>query len=252
MTIKTEREIELMRESGQIVAGALKLAGEMVRPGLTTRALNAAIDEYITSQGAWPSFKNYGEPPFPAAACISINEAVVHGIPGDYVLQDGDIVSVDVGALKNGYHGDAARTFAVGNISAAAARLIEVTEQSFWQGIAYARAGNRLGDVSHAVEKTATEAGYSVVMELVGHGIGKDLHEEPNVPNYGRAGHGLRLQKGMALAVEPMINQGKRHIELLDDEWTIVTRDGMLSAHYENTIVITDGEPLVLTTWDEA
>lgn len=252
MTIKTDREIELMKVSGQIVAGALKLAGEMVRPGLTTKALNAAIDDYIISQGAWPSFKHYGEPPFPAAACISVNEAVVHGIPNDYVLKEGDIVSVDIGALKDGYHGDAARTFAVGEISSEAKRLIQVTEESFWAGIACAKEGNRLGDISHAIEKTATDAGFSVVMELVGHGIGKDLHEDPNVPNYGRAGHGVRLQKGMALAIEPMINQGKRHIELLDDDWTIVTRDGMLSAHYENTIVISDGEPLVLTTWEQA
>ena len=251
-TIKTKREIELMKVSGRIVGQALKLAREMVRPGITTKQLGDAIDDYIVSQGAWPSFKHYGEPPFPAAACISVNEAVVHGIPDGRVLQEGDIVSVDVGALKDGYHGDAARTFAVGEIDDAARRLIETTEACFWNGIAMAKAGNRLGDLSHTIEETAHKAGYSVVMELVGHGIGKDLHEDPNVPNYGRSGHGLCLQAGMALAVEPMINQGRRQIALLDDEWTVVTEDGMLSAHYENTIVITDGEPLVLTLEEES
>lgn len=248
-TIKSEHEIEFMRISGQIVAGALKLAGDMARPGVTTQTIDKAVEQYILDCGALPSFKGYGEPPFPAATCMSVNQAVVHGIPDSYELQDGDILSVDVGAYKNGYHGDAARTFGVGQISSEAKRLIETTEQCFWQGVKYATTNNRLGDVSHAIEQHALDAGYSVVLELIGHGIGENLHEQPDVPNYGRAGYGVRLQKGMALAIEPMINQGKRYIELLDDDWTIVTQDGKLSAHYENTIIIGDGEAEILTLY---
>ena len=245
--IKSTREIELMKQSGQIVAGALSLARKMAVPGVSTEEINRAIDDYITAHGAWPSFKHYGEPPFPAAACISVNEAVVHGIPNSYVLKEGDIVSVDVGAKLNGYHGDAARTFAVGEIDSEARRLIDITEKSFWAGIAIAKEGNRLGDVSHAIEEVAVAAGFGVVKELVGHGVGENLHEDPNVPNYGSAGRGPRLQAGMALAIEPMINEGTADIFLADDEWTVVTADHKRSAHYENTIIITDGEPLILT-----
>lgn len=245
--IRSAREIELLQQSGQIVAGALALAKKMIQPGLKTGVLNEAIDDFITNQGAWPSFKHYGEPPFPAASCISVNEAIVHGIPGSYILQEGDIVSIDVGAKLNGYHGDAARTFAVGNITDEDRRLIEVTEQSFWAGVKWARPGNRIGDISHAVEEVALAAGYGVVKELVGHGVGEQLHEDPNVPNYGRAGHGPRLQAGMVLAIEPMINQGTAEIVVLDDEWTIVTADRKRSAHYENTVVITDDEPIFTT-----
>ncbi len=249
--IRSEREIKLLQQSGLIVAGALALAKEMVRPGLKTSELNQAIDDYITAQGAWPSFKHYGDPPFPAASCISVNDAVVHGIPGSYVLQEGDIVSIDVGAKLNGYHGDAARTFAVGKISQEAQRLIDVTEQSFWAGARAARPGNRIGDISHAIEEVASAAGYGIVRELVGHGVGENLHEDPNVPNYGPAGRGPRLQAGMVLAIEPMINQGTASIAVLDDEWTIVTADSKLSAHYENTVVITDDEPILTTLLTE-
>lgn len=245
--IKSAREIELMKQAGQIVAGALSLARNMAVPGTSTEAINRAIDDYIMSKGAWPSFKHYGKPPFPAAACISVNEAVVHGIPDSYKLKDGDMVSVDVGAKLNGYHGDAARTFAVGEIDDEARRLVDITEQSFWVGIAMAKEGNRLGDISHAIEEVAVRAGFGVVKELVGHGIGENLHEDPNVPNYGPAGRGPRLQAGMALAIEPMINEGTADIFLADDEWTVVTADRKRSAHYENTIIITEHEPLILT-----
>lgn len=249
ITIKSAHEIELMRAANALVAEALKLASEAVQPGLTTMALSLMIEDFIVGRGAIPSFKGYpGEAgPFPAAACISVNDVVVHGIPGSYVLQEGDIVSVDIGTVVDGYNGDAARTFAVGEISEDKARLIAFTEQSFWDGIAQAKAGNRIGDISAAVQKTAEAAGYSVVRELVGHGIGTEMHEPPDIPNYGRAGFGPRLAAGMCLAVEPMINQGKASVYIEDDGWTIRTSDGLPSAHYENTIVVTDGEPEVLS-----
>lgn len=239
-----------MRISGAIVAGALKLAGEMIEPGLSTAELNGEIEKYIAGHGAVPSFKNYppgAKNPFPAGACISINDVVVHGIPGEILLAEGDIVSVDIGAYLNGFHGDAARTFPVGKVDDAVLRLIEVTEQCFWDGIAQARDGARLGDIGAAVQATAEAAGYGVVREMVGHGVGAKLHEEPDVPNFGRAGHGLRLQKGMVLAVEPMINLGTADIYMDDDGWTVHTADGLPSAHYENTIVVTDGDPEILT-----
>lgn len=254
VNIKSEREIELMRISGRIVAGALQLAGEIVEPGVSTGQLNGEIEKYIVSHGAVPSFKNYpagGENPFPAGACISVNDVVVHGIPGDLVLQEGDIVSVDIGAYINGYHGDAARTFPVGKVGEDRKRLIEVTERSFWDGIAYAREGHRLGDLSAAVQATAEAAGYGVVRELVGHGVGAKLHEAPDVPNFGRAGHGMRLRKGMVIAVEPMINMGTPDVYMDGDGWTVRTADGLPSAHYENTIVITDGAPELLTLYRE-
>lgn len=245
MTIKTGREIEAMRAAGAIVAGALALAGEMARPGVSTLAINDAIHKYITNHGAAPSFLHYNG--FPASACISVNEQVVHGIPDKRTLVEGDIVSIDVGAVLNGYHGDAARTFGIGKISAQAQKLIEVTEACFWEGIAQAKAGNRIGDISYAIESLANEHGYGVVRELVGHGIGEEMHEPPDVPNYGKPGRGIRLQSGMTIAVEPMINAGTRNVFMLEDGWTVVTQDGSYSAHYENTIAITDNEPLVLT-----
>lgn len=254
VNIKSEREIQRMRVAGKIVAGALQLAGQMIEPGLTTAALNAEIEKYIAAQGAVPSFKNYppgAKNPFPAGACISVNDVVVHGIPDGMALQDGDIVSVDIGAYIGGFHGDAARTFPVGKVSEEVARLIEVTEQSFWDGIAQAKDGARLGDLSAAVQATAEAAGYGVVREMVGHGVGAQLHEAPDVPNFGRAGHGIRLLKGMTIAVEPMINMGTADIYIDDDGWTVHTADGLPSAHYENTIVITDGAPEILTLYAE-
>lgn len=254
VNIRSEREIQRMRVSGKIVAGALQLAGQMIQPGLRTSTLNEEIEKFIAAEGAVASFKNYppgAKNPFPAGACISINDVVVHGIPSETVLQEGDIVSVDIGAYIGGFHGDAARTFTVGRVSDEVARLVRVTEQSFWAGIAQAKDGARLGDLSAAVQATAEEAGYGVVREMVGHGVGAKLHEEPDVPNFGKAGHGMRLRKGMTLAVEPMINMGTAAIFMDEDGWTVRTVDGMPSAHYENTIVITDGEPEILTLYDQ-
>jgi methionyl aminopeptidase len=245
MNLKSSNEIALMKKAGSVVFGALELARTLVCPGITTAQLNDEIEKFILSKGATPSFKGLYD--FPAAACISVNEQVVHGIPGPRVLQEGDIVSVDIGACLGGYHGDAARTFPVGKVSPEVQRLIEITEKSFWDGIAQARVGKRLGDISHAIQTTAEAAGYGVVRELIGHGIGTEIHQPPDVPNYGKPGHGWRLEPGLTIAVEPMINQGTRRVYQLDDGWTIVTADGAYSAHYENTIAITDGEPEILT-----
>jgi methionyl aminopeptidase len=244
-TIKSAAEIELMRVAGGIVYEALELARSLVRPGLTSQKLDRAIESFIRSKGAKPSFKNYQG--FPAASCISINEMVVHGIPSERQLIDGDIVSVDIGAYIGGYHADAARTFPVGTVKAETLRLVRITEECFFEAIKVARPGNRIGDIGYAVQSYAEAAGYSVVRELIGHGVGQALHESPDVPNYGRAGHGLRLEAGMTIAIEPMINMGVREVRRLSDGWGIVTQDGLPSAHYENTIALTDGEPLILT-----
>ena len=247
IVLKSSREIELMRHAGQIAGEALALGGELVKPGVTTKHINDMMEQYIRSKGGKPSFKGYGG--FPAAACISINEQVIHGIPSNHtVIQDGDIVSIDVGVLLNGYHGDTAATFGAGKISDQAQKLIDVTKQSFFEGIKYAVDGNRLGDVGHAVCEYAMRNGFSVVKEYVGHGVGTQLHEEPNVPNYGVKGKGKRLQSGMTIAVEPMINEGTESVKTLRDGWTVVTIDGKLSAHYEHTIAITENEPLILTS----
>lgn len=246
MTLKTPREIALMRQAGAITRGALEAARLAVRPGVTTLEIDRVVEDYIRSAGAVPSFKGYGG--FPGSACVSVNEQVVHGIPSDSrVLNEGDIVSVDVGAVINGFQGDAARTYPVGRISDEAQRLIDVTRQCFYEGIAFAKEGCRLGDLGYAIQSYAEAAGFSVVRELVGHGIGTEMHEDPEVPNYGRQGHGIRLIKGMTIAVEPMINAGERFVRTLADGWTVVTRDGAYSAHYENSIAVTDGEPLILT-----
>ena len=247
IVLKSSREIELMRHAGQIAGEALALGGELVKPGVTTKHINDMMERYIRSKGGKPSFKGYGG--FPAAACISINEQVIHGIPSNHtVIQDGDIVSIDVGVLLNGYHGDTAATFGAGKISDQAQKLIDVTKQSFFEGIKYAVDGNRLGDVGHAVCEYAMRNGFSVVKEYVGHGVGTQLHEEPNVPNYGVKGKGKRLQSGMTIAVEPMINEGTESVKTLRDGWTVVTIDGKLSAHYEHTIAISENEPLILTS----
>lgn len=234
-----------MRVAGRLTGEALACAEEMIKPGVTTAQINKAVHEFITSHDAIPSFLGYHG--YPASACVSVNDVVVHGIPGSYVLQEGDIVSVDVGVIKDGWQGDAARTFAVGKISDAAQKLIDVTRECFFEGIKEARAGRRLGDLSSAVQRHAESHGYGVVREMVGHGIGRKMHEDPSVPNYGTAGTGVLLKSGYTLAVEPMINAGTFKIKFDSDGWTTRTADGSLSAHYENTIVVRDGEPEILT-----
>jgi len=247
ITLKSNREIDLMRKAGQIAGEALMLGGEAVKPGVSTKQINDIMEKFIRKQGGKPSFLGYGG--FPATACISINNEVIHGIPSDKrIIADGDIVSIDVGVLINGYHGDTAATFGAGNISEEAKKLIEVTRQCFWQGIQFAVAGNRLGDIGAAIEGYAVKNGFSVVYDFVGHGIGTQLHEDPEVPNYGIKGKGKRLEKGMTIAVEPMINAGVPEVNVLKDGWTVVTKDGKLSAHYEHTVAVSDKEPLILTS----
>ena len=245
ITLKSNSEIERMDVAGRIVEDTLKLMEEMVCAGITTDELNREADKFIRSQKAIPSFLDYSG--YPKSICTSVNEQVVHGITGKYRLKDGDIVSVDVGAVINGYHGDAARTFLVGNVPEDVKQLVDVTKQCFFEGIKYAKVGYRLGDIGYAIQEYAESHGYGVVREMIGHGIGTEMHEEPDVPNYGRPGHGARLEKGMTIAVEPMINLGTAKIYQLSDGWTIVTADEKPSAHYENTIAITDGEPRLLT-----
>ncbi len=243
--LKNKLEIERMRDSGKIAALAREIGGECAIAGMTTAQIDAKIKQTIISHGATPSFLGYGG--FPGSACISVNDEVIHGIPGERVLQDGDIVKIDVGAFYKGFHSDCAATFAVGKISETAAKLIEVTKQSFFEGIKFAMPNNRIGDISNAVQTYAENFGFSVVREFVGHGVGRDLHEDPSVPNYGHAGRGVRLRSGMVLAVEPMINEGVYDVSVLDNEWTVVTDDGKLSSHYENTVAITDDGPIILT-----
>ena len=245
IVIKNEQELVCMRQACRITAAARALAGEMVRPGVSTKAIDKAVHDFIVAQGAKPSFLNYHG--YPASVCISVNNTVIHGIPGGYVLKDGDIVSIDVGALYKGFHGDCAATFPCGTISAEAQKLIDVTKQSFFEGIAFARPGHRVSDISHAIQTYVESNGFSVVRSFVGHGVGRQLHEEPEVPNFGKAGHGPRLLRGMTLAIEPMVNAGVYDVRVLKDGWTTVTADGKLSAHYENTVLITDGEPDILT-----
>ncbi len=245
IAIKNERELTLMRQACKITAAARALAGEMVRPGVTTKQIDKAVHDYIVAQGAKPSFLHYNG--YPASACISVNQTVIHGIPGGYTLKEGDIVSIDVGAYYKGFHGDCAATFACGAISAEAQKLIDVTKQSFFEGIRLAKRGHRVSDISHAIQTYVESNGFSVVRSFVGHGVGAQLHEEPEVPNFGNAGRGPRLLPGMTLAIEPMVNVGTHEVRVLRDGWTVVTTDGKLSAHYENTVLITDGEPEILT-----
>ena len=245
IAIKNERELQLMRQACKITAAARALAGEMVRPGVSTKEIDKAVHDYIVSQGAKPSFLGYHG--YPGSACISVNDTVIHGIPGGYVLREGDIVSVDVGAYYKGFHGDCAATFPCGQISAHAQKLIDVTEQSFYEGIRFAKKGHRVSDISHAIQTYVESNGFSVVRSFVGHGVGAQLHEEPEVPNFGTAGRGPRLLPGMTLAIEPMVNAGTFEVRVLKDGWTVKTTDGKLSAHYENTVLITDGEPEILT-----
>lgn len=245
ITLKSEKEIALMRRAGKITAAARALARDMVKPGVTTQQIDKAVFEFIKSQGAVPSFLNYHG--YPGSACISVNDEVIHGIPSKRVLKEGDIVSVDVGAYIGGFHGDCAGTYPCGQVSDEAMDLIRVTQQSFFEGIRYAREGHRLGDISAAIQSYVESHGYSIVREYVGHGIGRTLHEAPEVPNFGTAGRGTRLLRGMTLAVEPMVNAGGAAILNMADGWTVKTADGKYSAHYENTILITDGEPELLT-----
>ena len=247
--VKSPRQIEFMREAGKITAGARSIARQAIAAGITTAEIDKEVYNFITKSGATPSFLNYGG--FPGSACISVNEELIHGIPGKRIIRNGDIVSVDVGAKIHGFHGDCAGTYPCGEVSEETKRLIEVTRQSFFEGIKYAKAGNRLGDISAAIQEYVERHGYSIVREYVGHGIGANLHEDPSVPNYGQAGRGPRLVKGMTLAIEPMVNMGAAAIRVLDDDWTVVTKDGSLCAHYENTILITDGEPEILTMADD-
>ncbi len=243
--IKNNQEIALMREAGKITAGTLELAATLVKPGVSLIHIDSEIHRFITSHGATPSFLRYNG--FPASACISVNDEVIHGIPGKRLLTEGDIVKVDVGACYKGYHGDAARTLFCGEVSEDAKRLERITRESFFEGIKYADPSHRLGDISHAIQEHVENAGFSVVKEFVGHGVGAHLHEDPEVPNYGRAGRGTRLYEGMTLAIEPMVNFGTAEVSVLDNDWTVVTDDGMLSAHYENSILITENGPEILT-----
>ena len=246
ITIKSEREIELMRHAGKLLGQTLKQLEEAVRPGMSTWELNQIGEEIIRGYGCIPSFLNYNG--YPASICISLNDEVVHGIPRkDFIIQEGDIVSMDAGLIYQGYHADAARTVGVGEITENARKLIEVTRQSFFEGIRQAKQGNHLYDISGAIGDYAESFGYGVVRDLVGHGIGKNLHEDPQIPNFRQRRRGLKLQAGMTLAIEPMINEGSPDVCWADDDWTVMTEDCSLSAHYENTVLITDGEPEILT-----
>lgn len=246
VSIKSDREIGLMREAGKILAEVHARLGDAIEPGISTLDIDRLGEKLIRSYDCIPNFLNYNG--FPASICVSVNDEVVHGIPhGDHILKDGDIVSLDAGLIYKGYHSDAARTHAVGTISEDAKSLITVTKQSFFEGIKMAKSGNHLYDISKSVDSYVTSFGYGVVRDLVGHGIGTTLHEDPQIPNFTQRRRGIKLRPGMTLAVEPMINMGSWEVEWLDDDWTVVTADGSLSAHYENTILITEGEPEILT-----
>ncbi len=248
--IKNSEQLKLMREAGRITAEALLVAKDMIRPGISTKEVDKKIQAFIERCGATPSFLGYGG--FPGSACISINNEVIHGIPSSKrIINEGDIVKVDVGARYRGYNGDSARTFAVGKVSDEALRLIRVTEDSFYEAMKAAKHGNRVGDIGAAVENFVISNGFSVVKDFVGHGVGANLHEEPEVPNFGTAGRGVRLYSGMTLAIEPMVNVGTHNVKVMKDGWTVLTADGKLSAHYENSIAITESDPILLTVANE-
>ena len=248
--IKTDDQIELMRQSGHLLAKVHEELHQAIHPGMSTMEIDTIGEKLIRQMGGIPNFKNYEG--YPASICVSVNDEVVHGIPHpDHILQEGDIVSLDAGLIYKGWHSDAARTWGVGQISDEAQKLIDITKQSFFEGIKMARTGNRLFDISKAIDAYVSPYGYGIVRELTGHGIGQHLHEDPMIPNYKQHRRGIRLEKGMILAVEPMINAGSREVAWMDDDWTVVTYDGSISAHYENTIVITDNEPEILTLLDE-
>lgn len=243
--LKTKREIEIMRKAGRLVAQAHELVKQNIKPGITTGELDRIVEDFLRSQNSVPTFKGYNG--FPHSICASVNEEVVHGMPGKRKLQEGDIISIDIGATFEGYVGDSAKTHFVGEVSDEKRRLVEVTRQSFYEGIKFARESFRLSDISHAIQQYVESAGFSVVRDYVGHGVGKKMHESPQIPNFGKPGKGPRLQEGMVLAIEPMINAGTYNVKVLDNNWTVVTVDGKPSAHYEHTVAITDGEPLLLT-----
>lgn len=243
--LKTKREIEIMRLAGRIVAQSHELVRKHIKPGVATKELDQIVEDFIRSQNAIPTFKGYCG--FPYSICASVNEEVVHGMPSNRRLQEGDIISVDIGATFEGYVGDSAKTFFVGEVDDEKRRLVEVTRQSFYEGIKFAKESYRLSDISHAIQQYVEDAGFSVVRDYVGHGVGRKMHESPQIPNFGKPGKGPRLQEGMVLAIEPMINAGTYNVRVLDNDWTVVTVDGKPSAHYEHTIAITDGEPMLLT-----
>ena len=253
VTIKSKREIELMKEACKVVALTYEKLEKEIKPGMTTYELDQIAEKTMRSLGAIPAEKGYdsgirGVPKFPASICVSINDEVIHGIPSkNRIIKNGDVVSIDTVALKDGFNGDAARTFIVGKSSKEAQRLVEVTKQAFFEGIKFAKPGYRIGDISHAIGEYVRSQGYSVVKEFQGHGIGREMHEDPGIPNYGKAGRGMKIEPGMTLAIEPMVIQGKPNILELEDGWTIITEDGSLAAHYENTILITEKEPKILT-----
>ena len=249
ITVKTKREIELMRESCRLLADVFQNLEQAVKPGISTMEINILGDRLIRQHGCIPNFYHYNG--YPASICVSVNDEVVHGIPRkNHILQEGDIVSLDAGLIYEGYHSDMARTFGVGQINEEAAKLIQVTRQSFFEGIKMARAGNHLYEISNAIDAYVRPFGYGIVRDLVGHGIGTHLHEDPQIPNFAQSRRGPRLKPGMTLAVEPMINMGRPEVEWLDDDWTVVTEDGCWSAHYENTILITEGDPEILTLYE--
>lgn len=248
ISVKSPKEIEKMRKAGLITGGALVAAGEAIHAGMTTKELDTVVRKYITSHGAKPSFLGYGG--FPGSACISINDVVIHGIPGPQVIKDGDIVSVDVGAYIGGFHGDSCKTFAVGEVSEEAKALMKSTEESLYLAISMVKPGVRLGDLGAAIQKYNEDNGYGVVREFVGHGVGRDLHEDPEVPNFGKAGHGVRLQAGMVIAIEPMITEESPKVKVMGDGWTTKTADGKLSAHFEHTIAVTETGCIILTKPD--
>jgi len=248
VSIKSAREIELMRESCKLLADVFANMEQAIKPGISTWEINALGEKLIRAHGCTPNFLNYGG--FPASVCTSVNDEVVHGIPTrERILQEGDIISLDAGLIYQGYHSDMARTFAVGEITEEAKLLIERTKQSFFEGIKVAKSGNHLYDISNAIDAYISQYGYGIVTELVGHGIGTKLHEDPQIPNFAQRRRGLKLCAGMTFAIEPMINIGRSDVDWLDDDWTVVTEDGSLSAHYENTVLITDGEPEILTLY---
>lgn len=247
---KSKEEIEIMREACLLVGKAHAAVASLLKPGMTTQQVNDIVEQFILDNKAIPSFKNYHG--FPAATCISMNEAVVHGFPGSHVLKDGDIISLDIGVYKNGFHGDSAYTYALGEVSDEVKKLLRVTKQSLYIGIDKARQGNRIGDIANAIQEfTEKKHGYGVVRELVGHGLGRDLHEDPQVPNYGKKGSGPKLKEGMVLAIEPMINMGVKEVVHLKDGWTVLTKDRKPSAHFEHDVYITKGEPDILTSFQE-
>lgn len=244
--IKTDEEIQIMREGGKILSKLLEELKQLIKPGISTLELDRFAYDYIISSGAKPSFLHYNG--FPASLCISLNEVLIHGIPkDDIIIKEGDVVSIDAGIYYKGYHTDAARTYAIGNVDKIITKLINITEKSFFEGIKFAKAGNRLSDISAAIERTVVDAGFYVVREYVGHGIGKNLHEEPSIPNYGKPGNGPILRKGMVFAIEPMVLQKSPRVKTRSDGWTVAATNGLTTAHYENTIVITENEPEILT-----